>query len=697
MILESLFNTCYDEYDTSIIISSSHEFKSENYLLKIKAPEYISNFFQEINGHEYDLYIKDITNWYSNLDEQTKINITSFNSSELIRLLCNEIILNKIAKTKSAPKDELKSKTKNIKTPNHDDTITQKILDQEQSESLPSLSKNMEFQNVVNNEESTKDTEIEEEQYINKNIIKEEDLLKSTKICSLKDDADTLIFNIESDKLGKYLNYFPKEDSIIKPIIPELIKNIWNIILPGWTNLLKTLSFCQIMACIFILLHFEYNYYHTHKTYEMPYFKELGKFSKKNELKINELLKNKVDVSHDIFKKYNSAIIARKCSHNYIKKNIPKDKKFSSGELYNFNINILKNIKNNFSEYNTDEEKLKILFRTISFYSLKDLIYSKHFVYLEIRNFLLNYNELAQDIDAIYKNIIYNNKILKPFRKKYLRKIDRLLRKILGRKIKIVKYGSFFTGLSTELSDMDILIYDVKIKDLKKFGEFLKNALKKEDLNIEAHLNNKNSIPVITISFDFPKEYLTGINFSQKYLDGIKDDLNKIKIDITFTNDIKRVKYTKEIVKIIIDSLNKYKQLRPVILYLKTFFRMQQMYSTYKGGINSLSLFCLARNILVTYEKNGFDVNLFPKDEILFYISEKFGNYKYQYGIDKDGNDYTLKGKEIVEKEEDLRFIIKSPVDNEKNIAEGSYKPNKIIETFYLLFQNIKKDIFLKN
>jgi hypothetical protein len=97
-IIKVSSNDCPTVEDTSIIISSSDEFKSENCLLKIKTPEYISKFFQEINDHEYDLNIKDIINWYSNLDEQTKIGITSFNSSELIRLLCNEIIFDKNVK-----------------------------------------------------------------------------------------------------------------------------------------------------------------------------------------------------------------------------------------------------------------------------------------------------------------------------------------------------------------------------------------------------------------------------------------------------------------------------------------------------------------------------------------------------------------------------------------------------------------------
>ena len=279
-----------NEYNTSIIISSSHEFKSEKCLLKIKAQEYLSKFFQEINCHEYDLNIKDIIDWYSNLDEQTKIGITSFNNSELIRLLCNEIILDKIEKTKPEPNDELKSETKNKKTNIYGDMITQ---EQYESESLPPLAKNAVFQGLKNKKESTADTDNKEEQYINKNKIKEEDLLENTKICSLRDDADILIFSIDSNKLEECLNFFSKKGSNIKPIIPEKINNTWHITLPDLNNLPETLSFCQLISSIFILLHFEYKCNNTNKTYEMPFCKELRKFSKSNELKLNELLKKK--------------------------------------------------------------------------------------------------------------------------------------------------------------------------------------------------------------------------------------------------------------------------------------------------------------------------------------------------------------------------------------------------------------------
>ena len=89
--------------------------------------------------------------------------------------------------------------------------------------------------------------------------------------------------------------------------------------------------------------------------------------------------------------------------------------------MNNFNKKILKNLKNNFLKSIPNEKKLKILFDKISFYSIKDLKNSRHFIYFKIRKFLLKYNELSQKIDSTYRNIIYNNQILEPNRKKYLK------------------------------------------------------------------------------------------------------------------------------------------------------------------------------------------------------------------------------------------------------------------------------------
>ena len=691
-IVKRYSNDVESKKDSFITLSSSKEFKTQSYLLKMKAQNYFSKFFREINegtSHEYNLGIEEIIDWYSNLDKQTKTGITSFNNKELVNLICNEIILAKFTKSKPTPKDELKPESQNSLTYNDSDRDTEELFEQERPVEEDSLCKNTEFQNLEMDEEITKDTENDKEQYIDKDIIKEEDFLKYTKICSLKDDADTLIFKIESKELEECLHYFPKKDSTIKPIIPEYIKkNTWHITLPD-SKLLENLSFYQIIACTFILLHFEY--YDTHKKiYEMPLFKELGDFFKNNELIMNYLSNNNVDFTNDIFNQYNLDFIAEKCSYNYIKNFITEDQEFYSDVLNDFIIKILKSLKNNFSKPNANEEKL---IEKVSFYSLNDIIYSKHFIYREIRNDL----KLNQNIDAVYRNIMHNNGKLKEIRHNFLEKTKKMLKEILGQKIDIIEYGSYATDLCTEFSDMDILIFDVGIKDEINYGEYLEGALnKKIDANaiIKAHLENKNAPPVITISYDISKEkVLNELNFSFKYLDDKRSDLNKISIDITFTNDSKRVINTIITTKIIKDSLEKYKQLKPVILYLKTFFWAEKAYSIYEGGINSLSIYCLCRNIFITYELNHFYVNSFSNGLILYYISKKFGHYEYLFGIDKDGKDYILNDLPKV----CHIFVINNPVDNKHNIASGFHNPDRIIAEFGLLFNYIMegKDIFL--
>ena len=692
-VIEKNYKDIQSEKDTSITISSSHEFKSENYLYKITAPYYLSIFFQEIKDFEHDLNIKEIISWYSNLDEQTKIGITSFNNRELIRLICNNLIKDYYIKSKSPPKKELKPENENQKTSIYNNNNTEKLFQQIEQEKGKEKEKedlyeeNNEYQNLGNNEEATtKDTDNEKEQF------KKEDFLKYTKICSLKDNADILIFNIESKELEECLNYFPKKESTIKPIIPKIIDNEWNITLPD-SKILKTLSFCQIISIIFILLHFEY-YVSTGKAYEMPFLEELREFFKDNKLIKKELLNNKVDVTNDIFNLNNSSFIVQKCSYNYIKKFSTEDQEFSSGQVHKAFKYIFKNLKNKFfSKSKANGEKLKMLSEKISYYTFEDLIYSEQFIYSEIRNDL----KLNQNIDDFYMNINNNTEKLKEIKNIYLEKTKNILKAILGQKIDIIDYGSSATDLSTEFSDMDILLFDEEIKDEIQYGNNLINKLNDEknlsNINNISHLKNNN---LITISYDVSKEkVLNEINFSLKYLDEQKVDLNNINIDINFTNDKIKVEKAKETIKIIKDSLKKYKQLRPVILYLKTFFRTQKAYSIYKGGINSISLYCLARNILVTYEKNHFNVNSFSNGLILFYISEKFGHYNYLFGIDKDGNDYPLNDQE--KGKEKPMFVIKNPVDNENNIASGFHEPNKIIEKFSLLFNHIKegKDILL--
>ena len=677
--------------DTPKMFILNQEISSENCLLKYKAPNNISSFFQKIRDFKNDIDIQEILDWYSKLDGPSKNKICSYKSQELIHLVSN-LYINK--KKEFQKKNKVSGKS----FCDQEKDIYGKELTKEDLDRYNGMySYEEEKKSYESDVPTTKETENIDELNINRNQANEEDFLKYLKICSLKDDADTLIFSIGSNELKKYLNYFCKDDSKIKPINPELINNEWYITLPNWEDLQ---SFFQIIACTFILLHYEY-FLITGKINKMPFFNELNHFFQENDFKINELLKNKVDAIADILSMHNLIYLAEKCSSNYIEHYSDKEFKPDKNKFYLKNIEFLEDLKNNFSESEKNEEKLKKLIEKVSFYNLEDLRLVKHFIYFELRNFLLKYKEINQSIDVIYRNILYNTEKLKPIKDQYLESTKEALKEKLDN-IKFVQFGSYFTGLCTEFSDIDILIVYHDDRTEIEYGNYLKKVLediKKEknfkNLVIESHLDNINAPPLITITYDISKE-ITGINFSLKYLDAKKDDLNKLKIDITFTNNTdkkKRVKKTEETVRIIKESLKKYKQLKPVVLYLKIYFKMQGEYSTYKGGINSLIIFCLARNIFVMCELSHIDVNTLPNGLILFFLSEKFGHYNYLWGIDKDGKDYFLNVQEIIKH----RFVINSPTDNKYNIAYGCYRPDDIITKFYLLSDHMKKrkDIFL--
>ena len=647
--------------------------------------------FQKLKDFISDIDIQQFLDWYSKLDGDTKRKITSYKSQKLIHFV-SQLNLKEISGKNKVKCKDFCDQEKNFEYEKPREEVHD-IYSTDNYEEVKESDEN----DIV----STKETKNTEEQNLNKDKFNEKDVLKYIKICSLENSADTLIFNIESNELKEYINHFSKGDSKIKPINPELIDNEWYITIKNWDNIQ---SFLQIFVCTLTLLHYEY-YLLTNELYGMPFYNELKKYFEEYDSKLNELIGNKVDVTNDIFSRHNLIFLLEECSCNYIEKYSKKDFHPDKKDFYLLNMKILKKLKNNLSEFNTNEEKLKNLFEKMSFYNLTDLKEARHFIYFEFRKFLLKYNDQDQQLKVFYRNVIYNTEILKPIKDKYLETTKELLKDRFNNNEEIIEFGSYFTGLTTEFSDMDILIYykgKINERDygdqLSKYLEKIKNKNNIKNLEIFPILDA--TIPIIKIKYDVSKEIdLKEINFSLKYLDGKEDELIKIDIDITFTNDMQRVIDIKEVGEIIKESLIKYKQLKPVFLYSKIYFKRQEMNSTYKGGINSISLFCLPRNILEMYEKNDIPTNSFSNLIVLLDTLEKFGHYNYLYGIDKDGYDYTLENEEIqiIKMQKDRRFVIKSPADNSKNIAASCYKTGKIIKSFSLLYKHINKgkDILL--
>ena len=529
--------------DTSNKGFANHKFNLENCLPLYIASNINYPLFQKLKDFISDIDIQQFLDWYSKLDGDTKRKITSYKSQALIHFVVKLF---------------LKEKDGNNKVKCKDFCDQEKNFEYEKPrEEVHDIYSTNNYEEVKESDEndivSTKETESTEEQNLNKDKFNEKDVLKCIKICSLKELTDTLIFNIESNELKEYINHFAKGDSKIKPINPELIDNKWYITIKNWDNIQ---SFLQIFVCTLTLLHYEY-FLLTNELYEMPFSNELKKYFKENDSKLNELIGNKVDVTNDIFSRHNLIFLADECSCNYIEKY--SDKVLDKKEHYLLNMENLEELKNNLSEFKTNEEKLKNLFEKMSFYNLTDIKYVKHFIYFEFRKFLLKYNDQDQQLKVFYRNVIYNTEILKPIKDKYLEITKELLKDKLNNNEEIMEYGSYFTGLTTEFSDMDIQIFYYDCLPDWKYGEILENDLKiiidkKNIKNLKILFisrTKKGTPPVIKLKYDVSNEIdLNKINFSLKYLDRKDDELTKINIDITFTNIEKEFKKQKKLEKI---------------------------------------------------------------------------------------------------------------------------------------------------
>ena len=185
---------------------------------------------------------------------------------------------------------------------------------------------------------------------------------------------------------------------------------------------------------------------------------------------------------------------------------------------------------------------------------------------------------LSKEID-IYDNFTTKNvKILNKIRKKYFTKVESMIKNGLNKKyeIKFGHYGSYFTNLSIEGSDVDILVF---YKPLNSKFDFLKdiiNLLNKEQnelFSINPILSA--SVPVIVLQIDISKELNNNELKFLPYYDS--KDISHIKIDLTFTCDINEYKRPEQIVNYINKNVNEYKDIRSLLLVIKRYFRVMKM------------------------------------------------------------------------------------------------------------------------
>ena len=299
---------------------------------------------------------------------------------------------------------------------------------------------------------------------------------------------------------------------------------------------------------------------------------------------------------------------------------------------------------------------------------------------------------LSKEI-KIYESFTTENiEILDKIRKKYFIKVEKLIQTGLSKKyeIKFGHYGSFFTNLSIEGSDVDIRVY---YKPLKPNLDFLKDIINL----LNSHLNefdNINpilsaSVPVINLQINISQEINYDTLKFMSYFE--KKDISHINIDLTFTSDEKEFKRPEEIVNYINKNVKNYEDIRPLLLVIKRYFRIMKMNKSFTGGLSSYSLFLLILAFLKNCEEK---MNL---GKLLYYFMEKYSFYDFKnYGIDVEGKDLYYPLDNII-KESDIQFSenyddiseharteeikILDPL-TKLNVAKSSFRLDEIKNTF---------------
>ena len=267
--------------------------------------------------------------------------------------------------------------------------------------------------------------------------------------------------------------------------------------------------------------------------------------------------------------------------------------------------------------------------------------------YLYERNDL--FNDLTEEILSHEENISNNSILLEKYRKEIYEKIKTFIENVLNKNnfvAKLVNYGSHETGLSIEFSDIDILIKFCKInninnicinnqQNIEEILALIYNELnnEKEKFNIlQINAIYTASVPVLKIKFSLeniiPNEIKNKIK--ENYVFNFEEDILQLNFDFTFQEvdniDIDIKIPSLQIISFVKSSINIYKEIKPIILILKRFMKINKLNSSFHGGLSSYSLFLL----LYSYIKYMFA----PNNSIGHYLYGFFEFYSnFNFGI----------------------------------------------------------------
>ena len=466
--------------------------------------------------------------------------------------------------------------------------------------------------------------------------------------------------------------------------------------------------------------------------------------SEKNE---NNEKKDNAPISNNnmiLFESKENNIIVPGNKLNINKKNIKQEEKSKNG------INNKSNKLNNENDYNKIQN-INLNNPTINNYviihkdslenisnfnpknNLKDFVpqilptFSHLMPFQQLPNFYLSENnELFEDLskEILFHESCINNNLneLKKYRDDTYVKIKIYIENILNKnnfEINLINYGSHETGLSIESSDIDILIKFSKKENMnnicintqqniEEILSLLYNELnmKKEYFNIlQINAIYTATVPVLKIKVNLeniiPQEIQS--NIKKNYIFNFEEDILQLNFDFTFQEvDINNKDLnipSLGIISYIKTSINIYKEIKPIILILKRYMKINKLNSSFHGGLSSYSLFLL----LFSYIKYMKSI-IVPKNSLGFYLYGFFEFYSnFNFGIFSINPilDYPYI---ILAELHECGMMLIDPITS-FNVAKSTFKIDQIKSVFTkgmviirnIIFTKYGKDVYNSN
>jgi DNA polymerase sigma len=250
---------------------------------------------------------------------------------------------------------------------------------------------------------------------------------------------------------------------------------------------------------------------------------------------------------------------------------------------------------------------------------------------------------------------------------------------------KLINYGSYETKLNIEISDIDVHIKfckkksnNIKFENQYQVLSLIYNKLneKKDDFELlSLNAIYTASVPVLKINCNLqkiiPSQKIKEIK--NNYGLNIEEEILQLNFDFTFTevNNLNEAIMIPciEIISYIKKIMSNYKEIKPLILLLKRYMKINKLNSSYTGGLSSYSLF------LLVYAFVKF--NFFPGNNLGQYLLgflEFYSNFNFGiFSINVNSNNPFILLNELHE----CGMLVIDPITN-LNVAKSTFKVDQI-------------------